>query len=391
MLYYFPQLIPLIQYSVFSIKTNFKFLNRIKSSQSPLQKICRGLFYRSDQFRVYVDGAMIGDGEGGFVVGDAVDEGFDCVRGDEDEVDGCALGAGAAGDAVEGVDAGGRADGRNVGAVGQDILHIPDRVAFRVGVEVAGDENGEVGTVFCAELVLLFEHLADVIDAPHLALDGVGRLEVVGFQDQRAVGVDQRKLFAAFLIGKDCPRHRFGIGAAAAVKLAAALEQFKTVVAVENGGIAMLILRVAQCDGSINVGKRLKKCGSDAIDLLHTDQIGIACAIVIGNQGESVLKGLIKQNVAGHYANVSIRGAGKQSRHSVFLSVQLLHNNGGKVEEGGEILHLIDGGVVDDGAVVGRAGVAELFEELGKGCGGLEPASDLRFENVGGHVEHLDG
>lgn len=280
----------------------------------------RGFFYKSDKFSVDEYGAVVGDGERGLIVGDAMDEDLYCVIGDEDEVDGCALGAGAAGDAVEGVDAGGRAEGRDLGAIGQDLLHIPDRLAMRVGVEVAGDENGKGVAVLFAELVLLFEHLADVVNAPHLALDGISRLKVVGFQYQRAVGVDQRELFAAFLVKKNSPSHRFGIGAAAAVKLASALDQLKAVVAVENGGIAMLIIRVAARCGGVNIAESLKKRGSDAIDLLHTDQIGIARAIVISNQGESVREGLIKQNIAGHNAYVSIRGTGSKRGHGVFLS-----------------------------------------------------------------------
>jgi len=93
---------------------------------------------------------MVGDGERGLVVGDAMDEDLDRVVGDEDEIDGCALGAEAAGDAVEGVDAGGRAEGCDVGAVGQHLLHILNRFAIGVGIEVSGDENGKRSTVFFA-------------------------------------------------------------------------------------------------------------------------------------------------------------------------------------------------------------------------------------------------
>ena len=253
---------------------------------------------------------MVGDGEGGFVVGDAMNEDADSVIGDEDVIDRSALGARSAGNAVEGVDARGRAEGCNVCAVGQDLLHILDRLAVRVGVEVARDENGKCFAVFFAKLVLLFEHLTDVIDAPELALDGVGSIKIVMLEDQRAVGVDESQLFAAFLVGNYRPGHRFGIGTAAAVELAAALDQIKAVGAVEDRCVAMLAVGVAERGGSIKVRESLKKCGSDAIYLLHTDQIGIARAIVVGNQGETVCEGLIKKDVAGHDANVGVRSTG---------------------------------------------------------------------------------
>ena len=150
---------------------------------------------------------MVGDGDRYLVIGDAMDKDFYCIIGDKDEIDGRALGAGTGGNTVEGVDAGGGADGCDVGAVGQDLLHILNRIAFRVGIEVTGDENGEIGSVLFSELILLFKHLTNVIDAPHLTLDSIGCIKVVCFQNQRAVRIDQRQLFAVSLVGEDCPSH----------------------------------------------------------------------------------------------------------------------------------------------------------------------------------------
>ena len=256
--------------------------------------ISAGELVLSVKLCVNADGAVVGDREGGFVGGDAMDEDLHGVVGDEDIVDGRALGAGLSGDAVEGVYVGGCADGCYFRAVGKNLFHILNRFAVRVGVKVARDENGKLLAVFRAQLVLFLEHLADVVNAPHLALDGIGCVEIVGFKYQRAVRVDDGKLFAALLVGNDSPRHRLCVGAAAAVKLAAALDQIEAIVAVEDGREAMLVLGVTECDGGVEVAKSVKERRSDAVDLLHTDQVGIARAIVICDQREAALKGFIK-------------------------------------------------------------------------------------------------
>ena len=64
-------------------------------------------------------------------------------------------------------------------------------------------------------------------------------------------------------------------------------------------------------------GVMLIVAGADLVDLLHTDQVCAACAIVVGNQGKTVGKRLIKQNVAGHDAYVGIGSACLHAGHVV--------------------------------------------------------------------------
>ena len=72
------------------------------------------------------------------------------IVGDKDVVDGGTLITGTAGNAVEGVDTGGSADGCDLGAVGENLFHILDRFAMCMGVEVTRDENGKGCAVLLA-------------------------------------------------------------------------------------------------------------------------------------------------------------------------------------------------------------------------------------------------